>query len=77
MAHGKTETLSEEGVQKVAEGHRVKHPETWWETQCRLETAKRLLADAEAMVVEINQAAGYDEHPFLFFGSAVASVSIA
>ena len=77
MAHGTTETLQDEGVQKVAEGDRVKDPRTWWEQQCTLETAKRLLADTKSMVVEMNKAAGHDEYPLEDFGGTTVWVGHA
>ena len=70
VAHGSTVMLSEKGRQTLRDGERVKHPQTWWENQCKLATAKRWLADTESIVTQIHEAAEMGTHPFVLLSSS-------
>ncbi|MBC8264383.1 MAG: hypothetical protein H8E47_09710 [Anaerolineales bacterium] len=75
VAHGRTEVLLDQSIQKVSKGKRVKHPETKWEKLCTVETVKKLLADAETIIAEIHKKAGQGEYPLASLGSATAWIS--
>ncbi len=63
MAHAETEKISEKRKQILKNGERVKYPETWWEKHCTLSSAKRWLADTEAIITSIHKAIGKDDIP--------------
>jgi hypothetical protein len=64
LAHATTEKISDKGTQIVNAGKQVKYPETWWEKHCKLQTAKRWLADTESIITTIHEAAGEGKIPF-------------
>jgi len=68
--HGTSVNISNQGIQTVHDGERVKYPETWWEKHSNIATAKRWLADTESMVATIHKAAGKGRFPFLLLGAA-------
>jgi len=64
LAHAITEKLSDKGTQIVSDGERIRDPETWWEKQTNLQTAKRWLADTESMITKIHEVARKGDIPF-------------
>ncbi|MBA7684089.1 hypothetical protein ES703_92479 [subsurface metagenome] len=64
LAHAITEKVSDQGIQIVNDGERMRQPETWWEKHSNLKAAKRWLADTESMITEIHKAAGEGDIPF-------------
>jgi len=77
IAHGKTEILSAEDIQELAEGERPKQSETEWEMLCTIVNAKRLLEDTKGMITEINKTLGRGDYPFGTFGHGSTSVGPA
>ncbi len=67
LAHAMTEKISEKGTQTIRNGERVKHPETWWEKQSRLQIAKRWLDDTKAIIFAIHNATDKGSIPPLGF----------
>lgn len=65
LAHGKTESLTEESVQTLADGDVPELPKTTWEEAISLENASRYLSDSKEIVLQLNLKAGLD--PFLLW----------
>ncbi len=72
IAHGRTEILKGNEIQSIAENERVQLPQTSWEKQCTLTTARKYLADLEKMITHIHEKGGHGKHPFVMssFGTA-------
>ena len=70
MAHGMTVSISDQSIQTVPDGNRVKYPKTWWEEHSNIHYAKRWLADTEAMIIALHEAAGKGNLPFAILGMA-------
>jgi len=64
MAHGTIVNISDQSIQTVRDGERVKYPKTWWEEHSTLSFAKRWLADTESIITTIHEAAGKGNLPF-------------
>lgn len=76
VAHATTETLTDRRVQKVVKFSKVEYPKAWWEKQCTLKTAERLLADTKSMIETISKAANLGEYPLGTFSVASGSGTI-
>lgn len=68
IAHGKTERLSIETIERLSEQERPSIPQTRWQKLCTLETATRYFEDTEQIVKELHERAGYESNPFLTLG---------
>lgn len=68
MAHGATVKVIDKSIQIVRDGERIRYPQTWWEEHSNIHYAKQWLADSEAMVMAIHEAAGKGKFPFTILG---------
>lgn len=77
LAHGKTETVVSDRVVKGQPCEEDHWPEPEWKKLCNLASAKRMVEDAEAIVIDLNTQSGSSRDPFIGLGHAWSGVSEA
>jgi len=74
IAHGKSQILEESKEVSLRTDPYKHSPRTHWEEYCTNENAKQAQADVEAVVIELNVAAGRGDYPFVG-GVTISSLS--
>jgi hypothetical protein len=75
LAHGKTETVSNNREVRDPDDPSANYPEPDWKRLCEPTSLTRMVQDAEAMVRALHSKAGYKSNPFLSPGSTWSSTS--
>jgi hypothetical protein len=61
LAHGKTEILTENSIQILADGDVPRVPSTSWEEEISIDNASRYLDDSKEMIQILNSKAGIED----------------
>jgi len=71
LAHGKTETVEAETIQKLLPGQRPEYPYGDWERLCNQKDAGRFLDDSKAMIEQLHSWAGLDTRLLFSLGGGM------
>lgn len=77
VAHAQTDKKTHQGDHALREGQdpstMIQEPQTWWEKQCSLQSAQRLLEDAERIISLLHKETGSKTDPFRILSSTLGT----